>query len=203
MPNKVPIRIPKPPYRKKRPNIFKEGPSEIPDPMSDFQFLHQQKVGNTIKRSTKLPREENDLDPQFQLKFDESKHGDELRKNLCLDPTIPREIKNELINIIKEYWSCFCEEKVTVPIRDYECVIDTGTAKPIHVRNMRYGPNETPVMEKAIDSLLSLDQIEPITDGEWMSRAVIAPKPHQEDIFDIDQFVWRFCINYIPLNQIT
>ena len=68
---------------------------------------------------------------------------------------------------------------------------------------MRYGPNETPIMEKAINSLLFLDQIEPITNGEWLSRAVIAPKLHQEDIFDIDKFVWRFCINYIPLNQIT
>jgi hypothetical protein len=68
---------------------------------------------------------------------------------------------------------------------------------------MRYGPNETPVMEKAINSLLFLDQIEPITNGEWLSHAVIAPKPHQEDILDIDKFVWRFFINYIPLNQIT
>jgi hypothetical protein len=31
----------------------------------------------------------------------------------------------------------------------------------------------------------------------------LAPKPHQEHIKTIDDFVWRFCINYIPLNGVT
>ena len=29
------------------------------------------------------------------------------------------------------------------------------------------------------------------------------PKPHQEDITDIEDFVWHFCVNYIPLNAVT
>jgi hypothetical protein len=36
-----------------------------------------------------------------------------------------------------------------------------------------------------------------------MFKALLAPKPHQEHVKNIDDFVWRFCINYIPLNQVT
>jgi hypothetical protein len=32
---------------------------------------------------------------------------------------------------------------------------------------------------------------------------VLAPKPHQENVEDIADFVWRFCVNYRPLNQVT
>jgi hypothetical protein len=39
--------------------------------------------------------------------------------------------------------------------------------------------------------------------GEWMFKALLAPKPHQEHVRHIDNFVWHFCVNYIPLNQIT
>ena len=37
----------------------------------------------------------------------------------------------------------------------------------------------------------------------WLSRIVLAPKPYQEEVEDINDFVWRFCISYIPLNQVT
>ena len=39
--------------------------------------------------------------------------------------------------------------------------------------------------------------------GGWCSKIVLAPKPHQEHITDIKDFVWRFCVNYRPLNEIT
>ena len=31
----------------------------------------------------------------------------------------------------------------------------------------------------------------------------MAPKPHQDNIIDIDEFEWRFCVNYILLDMIT
>jgi hypothetical protein len=34
-------------------------------------------------------------------------------------------------------------------------------------------------------------------------QALLAAKPHQEHISNIEDFVWRFCVNYIPLNQVT
>jgi hypothetical protein len=32
---------------------------------------------------------------------------------------------------------------------------------------------------------------------------MLAPKPHQESVTDINDYVWRFCVNYIMLNMIT
>jgi hypothetical protein len=40
-------------------------------------------------------------------------------------------------------------------------------------------------------------------DGSWLFKVLLAPKPHQEHIKNIDDFIWRFCINYIPLNNVT
>ncbi len=58
-------------------------------------------------------------------------------------------------------------------------------------------------MQKAIESLLANDQIAIDDDSSWLSRVVLAPKPHQEEILEISDFIWRFCISYIALNQVT
>jgi hypothetical protein len=58
-------------------------------------------------------------------------------------------------------------------------------------------------MVKCIAALKKLGHIRQIHDGEWQSKAILAPKPHQEGVINIFNFVWRFCINYAPLNQIT
>ena len=36
-----------------------------------------------------------------------------------------------------------------------------------------------------------------------MFKALLAAKPHQEHVRNIEDFVWRFCVNYIPLNGVT
>jgi hypothetical protein len=81
--------------------------------------------------------------------------------------------------------------------------ISTGNRKPTVARNIRYGIHETPIMQKAIKSLLLNDQIEINDDSSWLSRIVLAPKPHQEEVLQIFDFIWRFCISYIALNQVT
>jgi hypothetical protein len=59
-------------------------------------------------------------------------------------------------------------------------------------------------MRKCIAALAKvLGQIIQIHDGRWLFKALLAAKPHQEHISNIDEFVWRFCVNYIPLNQVT
>ena len=63
--------------------------------------------------------------------------------------------------------------------------------------------HESPIVQKAIDALLYNDQVGITTEGIWLSRATLAPKAYQGKIIDIDEFVWRFCINYMPLNQRT
>ena len=39
--------------------------------------------------------------------------------------------------------------------------------------------------------------------GPWGSMVVLAAKPHQENVNDIEKFVWRLCVSYRALNRIT
>ena len=88
-------------------------------------------------------------------------------------------------------------------VKDYKCVIDTGNHPPIACKNPNYGVHESEIMRKAIGKLLELKQVKQIHDGAWLSKALLAPKPHQEHITHIKDFVWRFCVNYVALNTIT
>ncbi len=58
-------------------------------------------------------------------------------------------------------------------------------------------------MRNCIASLAKLGHNRQVHGGEWMFKTLLAPKLHQEHISNIADFVWRFCINYISLNQIT
>jgi hypothetical protein len=58
-------------------------------------------------------------------------------------------------------------------------------------------------MRKSIAKLEKVGRIKQIHDDQWLFKATLAPKPHQETITDIGDFVWRFCVNYIWLNQVT
>ncbi len=116
---------------------------------------------------------------------------------------LPNDIAQQLTELIKEFWCVFNEQGLFVPVKDYKCSIDTGSHCPIAAKKINYGPRESPIMERCIKQLLSLNQIEEIHDGQWLSKALLAPKPHQERITDIDKFVWQFFVNYIALNSVT
>eukprot|EP00957_Ditylum_brightwellii_P092553 7047930-Ditylum_brightwellii.AAC.1 len=58
-------------------------------------------------------------------------------------------------------------------------------------------------MEKNIKQLLDKGHIMPDTTSPWGFRITLAPNPHQEDVEGIQDYVWRFCINYIMLNMMT
>jgi hypothetical protein len=97
----------------------------------------------------------------------------------------------------------FDKQGTFTPIRDYECVIDTGTAAPIAIKKINYGTCETPIMRKCIAALEKVGRIIQIHDSCWLFKALLAAKPHQEHISNINNSVRRFCVNYIPLNQVT
>jgi hypothetical protein len=108
-----------------------------------------------------------------------------------------------IYHLIQKYWSVFDDKGQFIPVKDYSCEINTGSARPISVRKIHYGPRKIPIMRKCIASLAKLGHIRQVYGGEWLFKALLAPKPHQEHISNIGDFVWRFFINYIPLNQIT
>jgi hypothetical protein len=105
--------------------------------------------------------------------------------------------------LIKKYWTVFNELGTFVPICNYQCVNDTGNSAPIAVKKINYGTRETPIMHKSIAALEKVGHIKQIHDSQWLFKATLAPKPHQEMVRNIEDFVWRFCINYIRLNQVT
>jgi hypothetical protein len=39
--------------------------------------------------------------------------------------------------------------------------------------------------------------------GPWVSMIVLAPKPHQEHVMNIEEFIWRMCVSFRRLNRVT
>ena len=87
-------------------------------------------------------------------------------------------------------------------ILGYEFAIDTGDATPVCCKKPHYGPHESKIINKHIRVLLGNAWITQC-EGGWGSPIVLAPKPHQEPIDDIDEFVWRICVSYRGLNTVT
>ena len=58
-------------------------------------------------------------------------------------------------------------------------------------------------MQKTIDVLLKSGLIIEDSESSWNSNIVLAPKPHQEYVTEIDDYMWRFCISYVSLNLVT
>ncbi len=159
--------------------------------------------GGTIHRRTKFPTPPlNENDPTFNFAYSEELHGEKLQSDLDVSH-LPPEHATALLNLIKEYWCVFDDRGTFTPIQHYQCVIDTGKAPPIAIKKILYGPREIPIMRKSIVALEKVGQIRQIHDGQWLFKALLAPKPHQEHVCNIEDFVWRFCVNYIPLNQVT
>jgi hypothetical protein len=105
--------------------------------------------------------------------------------------------------LVQKYWSVFDNNGVFVPLKNCKCVIDTGNAPPIAIKKTFNEPKETPIMRSAIAALKNVGQKCQINDGCWIFKALLAPKPHQEHLQNIDKFVWHFCGNYILLNSVS
>ena len=160
------IRVPRPPYRKKKPNLYT--PEDLPDHHADFEFLHANRCGRIIRKHTGPEITEND--PVFSsVKYDPSLHQEKLEKELSIGPDTPPEIKQRITALIQKYWCCFDDSNVKVPVRGYQCVIDTGTSPPTVAKNIRYGIHEIPIMQKAIDALLEDGFICLDTHSSWLS----------------------------------
>eukprot|EP00978_Attheya_sp_CCMP212_P020607 scaffold59169_cov37-Attheya_sp.AAC.1 len=80
-------------------------------------------------------------------------------------------------------------EKVIVHVRrDYKCCIGTGTAKSIAIKNLWYGAHESKVITAAYTKIESLGQIRQTYTCQWLAKGLLAPKPHQECIVQINDF---------------
>ena len=175
----------------------------FPGQSDDYDMLLHNVDSGPILRKLKHPAPSlDDPKPCFHFPFEEALHGNCLWEQLDLSHLDPS-IQLAVTNLIKEFWSVFGKRGVWVLVKNNECVIDTGNAHSIAVKKIWYGPKEIPIMQKAIAALEKVGHIRQIHDGHWLFKAVLAAKPHQEHVVDINNFVWRFCINYVPLNSVT
>ncbi len=112
-------------------------------------------------------------------------------------------VRDKVYTIVQKYWPVFNDKGIFISVKNCKCVIATADTQPIAIKKIIYGLKETPIMRDAIAALAKVGHIWQIHDGCWLFKALLAPKPHQEHVRDINKFVWRFCVNYIPLNSVT
>jgi hypothetical protein len=98
----------------------------------------------------------------------------------------------KLAALIKQYWCVFDDRSNFVPVHNYQCVINTGNATPITVKKMHYCPREIPIMRRSIIALEKVGHISQIHNGQWLFKTLLTPRPHQEHIHNIADFVWHF-----------
>jgi len=116
-------------------NIFADDRG-YPDLTNDHDTLLHNIDGGSVLRKLRhpaLPFDEDD--PTFTFTFDETLHGERLRQLLNLSH-LDNALQNRIYALVKKYWSVFDDRGVWVPVRNYECVIDTGDAPPIAVKNI-------------------------------------------------------------------
>ena len=113
------------------------------------------------------------------------------------DPT-----RDDIIQIIQKYWDCFCKEGARRTILGYEFGIDTGDSKPVCCKKTTYGPYKSKIIMEQVQKLQSNGWVKRCK-GPWGSLIVLAANPHQEHFTDIDNFIWRICVSYQKLNDVT
>ena len=89
-----------------------------------------------------------------------------------------------------------------LPILHFEFAIDTGASAPVCCKKPHYGPHESNIIMQHLEVLKANGWIHKCF-GPWGSAIVLAAKPHQEHITDIADFIWRLCVSYRRLNQVT
>jgi hypothetical protein len=128
---------------KKRPNVFYNDRG-FPDQSHDFDVVLHNIDGGCILCKRKHPTPPlNKIDPSFFAWYDETTHGAKLRKELDLSH-LDASVRNMVYRLIQKYWSIFDDKGQFIPVKDYSCVIDTGSAKPISVKKYTTVPGKSP-----------------------------------------------------------
>ena len=156
-PPKKPILIPKLGKRAKKKDNYT--PSPVPDEREDFDFLFERKYGKFIVKDKTIGPELPPVTPAFQVDYNPATDSSIIDKGLKFDDHVPTSVRTRIRQLIINYWCCFREQGLTIPIKGYEKVIDTGSAPPVNCKKIHYGIHESPIMQKTIDTLLSNDMI--------------------------------------------
>jgi hypothetical protein len=165
-------------------------------------LLHNIGSGPILRKLKHPPLTLNVTSPLFSFNYNKLLHS----KNLCKDldlSYLDTTLQQTIYALIKIFWPVFNNCGVFVLVKNYKCIIDTVNAPPIVVKKIQYSPKEIPIVRTTVSALKSVAYIHQIHNCWWLFKAVLAPKPQQEHVKDIKDFIWRSCINYVPLNSFT
>ena len=189
------ISIPKKVHRPKVVSQFESIPS-YPD-VDEGYFLHES-FGKAVFR----PKNWDVSARDDIITYDQLKHKKAL-DSLIIVPTTTNPVREKIIDIITSYLDVYVPEAIKRHILGYEFKIDTGTSKGVCCRPPSYGHYEGEIIMNHVRALLDNTWIRECIAGSYGVPIVLAPKPHQEEITDIKDFVWRMYVSYRALNKVT
>ncbi len=129
-PSGEPIRVARKIRGKKRPNVFLDDWG-FPDQSHEFDvILHNVEGGPILWMRKHAARPLDDIDPRFLSQYDEKIHGEKLHKDIDLSH-LDGTTRDLVYKLLQKYWSVFDDKGQFVPVKDYKCSIDTGSARPI------------------------------------------------------------------------
>ena len=181
-------------YRPPLPSKYTE--QELDDDLLEgHDWLYEEHGKAILQTVGPLPPRENII--QFT---DKPEYIEELEKNLVLDQC-PPELHAAVRDLCIEFWDCFTQDGLSLPIRGFEFVVDTGAAKPIACKIPRYGPHEAKVIMTLVHAMEANGIVSKCVSA-WAALVVLAPKANQEAV-PWHEYIWRLCVSYRRLNQVT
>jgi hypothetical protein len=109
-------------------------PDIYPDLLDGMEFLYNI-YGPSLRHHTSVLAPRDDI-----IIFSPYKDQQELNNNIRWHQR-PEALRDQILQIIKDYWDVFCEEGLRRNIRGYSCRIDTGDISPVCCKSPRYGPH--------------------------------------------------------------
>jgi hypothetical protein len=120
-------------YRPPLPNLY-TGPALDDDLLDGHNWLYKEHGKPLWHNKEYLPPRNNII--QFS---DKPEYAQELEKNLSLDQC-PPENQAAVRDLCTKFWDCFTQDGLSLPIRGFKSVVDTGTATPLHAKSPTMGP---------------------------------------------------------------
>eukprot|EP00698_Gefionella_okellyi_P005806 TRINITY_DN1524_c0_g1_i24.p1 TRINITY_DN1524_c0_g1~~TRINITY_DN1524_c0_g1_i24.p1 ORF type:complete len:615 (+),score=67.26 TRINITY_DN1524_c0_g1_i24:1167-3011(+) len=102
--------------------------------------------------------------------------------------------KEQLIALLRKYWEVlYIQGTAAGPNTDFEHSINTGDARPIHIRARRTNPVKQQIIDALVNQLLQ-DGLVKKSKSPWSAPVVLALKKDG---------TYRLCIDYRGLNAVT
>jgi hypothetical protein len=182
---KSPILVPEQKWRPKTAFFWEEEENDHAE-HPDYDVAFQRNNGNSLRKLKSAALALSPPNPSFNHVYCPEKDVAKLDANLILDQHMSPNMNNPAKSFVQELWDVFREEGVKIPIQVYKMVIDTRKHQPIVCCQPHYGLHETPIMQKTIIKILALGFIKPDSTSPWGARITLTPKPHQENITEME-----------------